>query len=173
MKNKKLIVTFILIILANAAGVSLWLYLHSEIEKQKANIREIAGNLAFSGANTKNLKMLKNQAEEEVGNKTKLDETILVKKDIVPFMEYLEKTGKGIGVSVDFSSVNIGEIGKEKPRLQFSLKGKFENIYRFIVLLENVRYQIVLDQMILRKNGDGGGWEANAAAVLASYNGEK
>ena len=173
MKNKKLIIFFAAIILADAAAVLLWLHLYSEIEKQKASISEIAYNFAFSGANAKNFKLLKNQMDENIGNKKKLDEIFLEKKDVVPFIEYLEKTGKDIGAAVDFSSVKIDDAGKEKPRLQFALKGKFENIFRFIVLLENVRYQIVFDGININKSGENGGWEANVGVLLASYKTEK
>lgn len=173
MKTKKLIILFLIIILIDAAAAFLWFYLYSEIEKKQEDLVGIANALAFSGANAKNLKLLKNQMEEEIGSRAKLDEVFLTKKDVVPFIEYLEKTGKDIGVSVDFSSVKIDEIGKEKPRFQFSLKGKFENIYRFIVLLENVRYQLIFDNISISKDGDKGGWEANVGAMLVSYEIEK
>jgi len=173
MKNKKLIIFFAAIILADTAAVFLWFYLYSSVEKQQADINEIAYSLAFSGANAKNLKLLKNQMDETMREREKLESAFLEKKDVVPFIEYLEKTGKDVGVPVDFSSVKIDETGKEKPHLQFSLKGKFENIFRFIVLLENVRYQIAFDNMGISKSGENGGWEANISAELASYKTEK
>jgi hypothetical protein len=173
MKNKKLITFFAVIILADAMAVFLWLYFYSKIDKQQADINEIVYNLVFSGVNAKNLKMLKSQIDETIGAKEKLDGIFLGKKDIVPFIEYLEKTGEEIGVLVDFSSVKIDDTGKEKPRLQFSLKGKFENIFRFIILLENIRYQIAFENIGLVKNKESGGWEANVGVILTSYKIEK
>ncbi|MFA4890627.1 MAG: hypothetical protein WC587_03305 [Candidatus Paceibacterota bacterium] len=173
MKNKKLIIFFTAIVLADVAAVFLWFYLYSKIEEWQTSIVKITNDLAFSEANAQNLKLLKNQTEETAGSKEIIDKVFLGKKDIVSFMEYLEKTGKDIGVSVDFSSVKLDDTGQEKPYFQFSLKGKFENVFRFIVLLENIPNQIVFDRMDISKNGENspsaGEWEANVGMSLASY----
>lgn len=169
MKDKKLIIFFAAIILADVAAVFLWFYLYSKIEERQAGIAEIINNITFSEVNAQNLKLLKSQMEEASGDKEKIDKVFLEKKDIVSFMEYLEKTGKDIGVLVDFNSVKLGDTGKEKPYFQFSLNGKFENVFRFLVLLENVPYQIIFNRIDMSKNEEKGVWGANAGISLASY----
>lgn len=173
MKDKKLIIFFTAIILADAAAVFLWFYLYSKIEERQADIVKIINNVTFSEVNAQNLKLLKSQMEEASGDKEKIDKVFLEKKDIVSFMEYLERIGEDISVSVDFNSVKLDDTDKKKPYFQFSLKGKFENAFRFLVLLENIPYQISLDRIDMSKNEEKGGWEANVGISLVSYKTEK
>jgi Tfp pilus assembly protein PilO len=173
MKNKKLFVLFLIIILADALVVALWFFLYSGISKEKRDINEIVQEMTLFETNTQNLRNLKRQTEETGDAPKMLDSAFVGKQDIVSLLDFTEKLGSNIGVAVEFTSVKFDDAKNEKPRLQLELEGNFEKIFRFIVLLENFPNQIMMENLNLKKKEDGGAWQAEAGVILAGYMPEK
>jgi hypothetical protein len=81
--------------------------------------------------------------------KMNLDTHFIQSSDIVPFLDYLENLGKKIGIGVEITSADSVHNDKE---LIAGLKasGSFEQLYKFITLIENSHYEIEIENFELQ-----------------------
>jgi len=81
----------------------------------------------------------------------KLSSYFIDAKDIVPFLETIEGYGTDTGIEVTFSSVDIK---KTPSRLDVGIfaEGDFDDLYRFLSLLEAAPYEITFTEVDVHSN---------------------
>ena len=173
MKNKKLAALFLIIIVIDALVAFLWFYLYSQIGKEKDAVKKNIQDAAIFEINVQNLKTLERQIGETENEKRILDSAFVSREDIVPFIDFMEKLGLDVGVAVEFTSVKFDGGKNENPRLQFKMEGNFKNIFRYIVLLENLPSQAIIEGMDMNKKENDDIWKADIGVILAGYMPEK
>lgn len=167
MKNKKFIISFVLIIALNLIAVLGCLYLYSGIRTQREAMRQDMKNLALLEKKAQNIQLLESQSEKLKTDAQKIEPVFLKEENIVGFIENLENLGKDAGVSVELSAVRMDEKNSKAPHFDLILKGSFNALFHYIVLLENLPYQIIFEKLNM-SSGDKT-WEARTGIILSSF----
>lgn len=168
MKSKKFIITIILIILLNGVALAGWLYLFSILKGQNDLAKEEQQKIAVSEKKFQNSNSLKGLMNEIVGEKQKIDSVFLDKENIINFIENLESIADKTGASIKISSININNQDKKGLSLQFKLAGNFNQLFQYLVLLENLPYLIDIERVDFR-NLAPNEWEANFEILVNSF----
>lgn len=167
MKNKKLIISLILIIVLNLIAVLGCLYLYSSIRTQREFMRQDMKNLALLEKKVQNIKLLESQSEKLKTDAQKMEQVFLKEENIVGFIENLENLGKDAGVSIELSSVRMDDENIKEPHFDLILRGSFNALFRYIVLLENLPYQIIFEKLNMSSRDKS--WEARTVIILSSF----
>ncbi len=151
MKNKKFITTIVLVVLLNGAVLAGWLYLFSNLKKQNNFIREERQKILVSDKKLENSSSLKILMDEIVDKKQKIDSAFLNKESVVNFIENLESIAGKTGASIKIGNINIDNQEKKGLSLQFNLTGNFNQLFHYLILLENLPYLINIERMDFKK----------------------
>src|SRR3989338_4488327 len=154
MKNKFFTTIFILfaLILAAFAG---WFYLFSKISSEIKEIIELRKNILRNDKKNINEKSLA-RLLESVKNEKKAVEAIFLKEDdLVRLIKGLESIRGSSGVSLKISAISAEKKKTSKPAISFSAQGTFEQLFKYLYLLENLPYLITINKISFQKEEDG------------------
>ncbi len=146
MNNKKFIISFASVIILNALIISACFYARSLIKKQEEGARENFKNYTLLSRKSQNIKLLESQMAEIKENFEKLDNFYLKENGLVGFIESLEKIGRDANVLVGIHSVGI-EKDKKSVLFRIDAEGEFEELFQYLVSLENLPYQVAFERM--------------------------
>ncbi|HNW71435.1 MAG TPA: hypothetical protein PKZ36_00975 [Candidatus Paceibacterota bacterium] len=97
--------------------------------------------------------------------------------NVVPFLNNIEYLAKSVEVKTEVSSISINETDNSLV-LEIKSSGDFENIYRFITLLENSSYELEfissdiysdIDKNTVKSKDNTDKWEALFKIKLVSF----
>ncbi len=172
MKNKKLILIIIATFILNISALLGCLSLFSMVKNQRESAKGTIKNSSILKKKIQEVKLLESQIDKIKEDKKKIDSIFLMEEDIVKFIETLEDLGKKTGILIKISSAEIGK-GSENPKIRISANGSFQNIFHYILLLENMPNQIVFDNLnLVKKASDSekkGEWEADIEISIKSF----
>lgn len=150
----------------NALAITLCFYLYSVIQKQKMETGEILKKSALIAEKIQNLKLLESQMDGFKKDSEKIETIFLKEENVVGFLESLEKTGEDIGVLTEIASAAINK-GSKGIVFQINLKGDFEKIFQYLVLLENLPHQIVFEGLNMYPEDNL--WHSKIAIRIISF----
>jgi len=176
--NKKIILSIVFVVMVNIVAVGALLFINMKVKDMSGRVEVTKSEMNLKekeGADAKALKanlLSFSQLEE------KLDAVFIGQKDVLSFIEEIEILAKESGVEMEFRSVDISKNDSgEKPVFQFKASGSFSDIFHYLVLLENIKYQVIFDSVSLQGRGDGDNsgktdvvWDADFSVRLLSYN---
>ena len=168
MKNKKFIITIILIILLNGVVLAGWLYLFSSLKKENNFIKEKRQEILANDKKLENSNSLKILMNEIVDERQKIDSAFLDKESVVNFIEKLELIADRTDASIKIGKINIDNQERGGLYLQFDLTGNFNQLFHYLVLLENLPYLINIEKMDL-KNLAPNRWAADLEISTDSF----
>ena len=127
-------------------------------------------------ANKRNeIRNLNNSIKSIETERTQLETHFAQSSDVVPFLDTLEELARKVGADAEVVSVNIAE---DHTGLLVGVKasGTFNNLYKFITLLENSSYELEFISMDIQKTTTSDtkgvnvpGWSANFSLKLLSF----
>ncbi|PIR58042.1 MAG: hypothetical protein COU71_00635 [Parcubacteria group bacterium CG10_big_fil_rev_8_21_14_0_10_38_31] len=176
--NKKIILTIGLVIAINAfAVVSLW-FINMKIKEINDRVLSSRSEMYSKEKDTKEAKILKDNLLSLSPRVDKINAVFIGQKDVLSFIEEIETLAKESGVEMEFRSVDISKSDSgEKPIFQFKAIGSFADIFQYLVLLENIKYQVIFDNISFQEKRVSGIdddtnviWDANFSLRLLSYN---
>jgi len=170
MKNKKFIITIVLVVLLNGAVLAGWIYLFSNFKKQNNFIKEERQKILVSDKKLENSNSLKALMNEIVDEKQKIDSVFLDKESIINFIENLESIAGKTGASIKIGNINIDNQDKKGLSFQFNLTGNFNQLFHYLILLENLPYLINIERMDFKKLAPNE-WGANFEILVNSFTG--
>ncbi len=173
--NKKIILSIALIIGANIFALGVLGFAVIKIRKMNESVILARSEILLKEKENNEAKALKAELLNLAFDKDKIDAIFIGQKDIINFIEEIESLAKKTKVDMEFKSVDVsGKSSEEKPIFQFKASGAFSDIFHYLVLLENAKYQVVFDSISLQKRESkefSDIWEANFTLRLLSYNG--
>ena len=122
-------------------SVVVFFFIYKEIKKNTDEIRKVEADLATEISKRDEIKTLNSYILSIQNEKAELETHFVQSSDVVPFLNTLERLGQGVGTKVEVNTISIA---KDGTGLLVSLKdtGNFEQIYKFITLLENAPYEL-------------------------------
>ena len=170
MKDKKLIFILILVGIVNILAIILCSYLFSIIKDKKRDIIISSEEARKISEKFENIKILESEILKIEEESKKIDQIFIQEEDIIKFIEILEKMGKDTKVSMELNTAKVEIV----PIFQFNLSGTIERIYQYFVLLENLPYQILIEDVYIYKEGFLGeskvnNWKAGFRIKILSF----
>ena len=124
-----------------------------------------------SEANRRNEIKALNRSVEAISQDKLLLETHFTKSsDIVRFLNEIENSASRAGTKAEVTNVDIPK-EEEVLSIRFKVSGGFEEIYKFIGLLENSPYILDLNYVSMQKSSDTNTakWEADFRAKVLTF----
>lgn len=150
-------------------------FLYMEIEKNNKVLKELEVDLQNGMSKRLEIKNFNDSFKSIEQDKILLETHFVQSSDIVPFLNTIEKMASSVGTEAEVSFL---EIAKDNSGLILYMKdkGTFEQVYKFILLLENSPYELeftsvemqsVSNQEDIKNKKDL--WEVNLKIKLISF----
>ncbi len=167
MKDKKFLISIILILLINILAIVSWFYFLSILKNQNQSMQDIKYKIQSAVQKINAVKLSESLLENEAENKTKIDSVFLDDQTVVKLIDEVDslkvKTGADIKIgAIDFNISN-------KPHLQLKAGGTFSQIYQSIVLLENMPYMFDFNNVSLNFNSEQKSWSADIDITINNF----
>jgi hypothetical protein len=176
--NKKFITSVILIAGINIAGIiGCWL-VFSAVQKERSAVLEARRGIDIGERRLNNVRSLGALLKDIEKDTEKISATFLNSETIVKFIEELESINQKTGTNLLVRVINLPNQSETKaPYFEFQIRGSFRGLFQYLILLENVPYQITIDRVNLTrptaeeldKNEKIGNWRADFKVTLLSY----
>lgn len=164
----------ILIIIANILIIYGWWWFFNKINKEKESILNI--RTAFKGAETKinNLKHLENILDSVEEDSRLIANSFIDEKNLVLFIQELERVADTANVELEVVGASVPtSIEELGPKFIINVSGDFDDVYRYIALLQKVPNQILFDKLYIyqTKSQDANEefWRAQIELKILSY----
>lgn len=154
MKNKKIILAFIVSVVIIFVLLIFYFFLHSEVNRLYDELKTIRESIAEGLAKDKELDLIKSDIKNTLGDYERINSFFVSSDGLVDFIQYIENLGKGLGISVitrsvtnkngsqDTSSGGTSEGFKEEILITFEVFGSLKGNLTFLDLVEHLPYKI-------------------------------
>jgi len=89
------------------------------------------------------IKTLNNYFKSIEKEKAQFETHFVQSSDVVPFLNTLESLAESVGTKAEVNSINVGTKEDEKGLfVEIKDVGRFEQVYKFLTLLENSPYEL-------------------------------
>jgi hypothetical protein len=177
--NKKFITSLLLIIGINILGAAGWWFAFSNILKESKYITSVRSETEVHERHLANIRSLNTFLNNIKNEKEKISSTFLNQKNVVKFVEELEFLSQKAGVDFKMKAIDLPtKPGPKKPVFQFQIKCSFRDFFHYLVLLEDLFYQVQLEKVQFsevplasdgQKLPDQRLWQADFELTLLSY----
>ncbi len=156
---------------------SAFVFLYQEINDNHRKTQQTMITLQTETNQRDNLISLDQALKKNASDRILLEGHFIKSSDVVPFLDIIEKLARQVGVSAEIGSINTKADNTELT-VEMKASGKFEAIYKFLILLENSPYVLDFISMDMHKlpspvvsgkNVDSAAWEAGFKIQLLSF----
>jgi hypothetical protein len=177
MKNyfSKISLLFSAILFLFSCFVFVFLYKQINSINQKAEMNTIAWQTEALRRNDINL--LNNSLAQVSNDRALLETHFAQSSDIVPFLNTIEQLASSAGTKAQVGSVDVGS-GNTGLLINLTASGSFQQIYKFLTLLENSPYELDFPSVNISKSTvpdvssktiNDSNWEATIQVQLLSF----
>ncbi len=173
-QKKSLVLSVILFIFS----CFVFMFLYKNINSNQEMLKISQEKLQIETAYRDNARLLTNSIRAIESERILLDQHFIKSSDVVPFLDMIEKLSKDAGSEAEISSVDIL---KDTSSLVVDTKvlGSFEEIYKFITLIENSPYNLEFikvdiknlnpQDIVTNKNNNNQKWMATLKIKLLGF----
>lgn len=148
-KNQHILLLGILFLLL-LCSVGGYVYAFSRISKKTSSIESIVTEIENEKKSQQNILGLKRSIVLSEEKNSVLNSYFVNEETVVDFIKSIELLAKESNVSVQISSLQSGEqTGKQGLYVSLVIKGSFNSVNSFLLLLENMPYQIIINKVML------------------------
>ncbi len=147
--SKKLLIVSSLFMIGSFA---VFFLLYSRVNKSNANANQLSVDSQVEMAKIRSLDSLDNLVKKIDRERALLDTHFSHSRDIVPFLDMIDYLGVSAGVKSNVSTIDT-LIDKSAVLVEVKATGSFNDIYKFLGLLENSSYELEIASMDLRREG--------------------
>lgn len=124
------------------------------IENKNKHTSATLVTLANKIVKKENSKALKDQIDEVALIRESTNKHFVNGGEMDSFIDYLEGLGKDAGTEVRIEDFKVSPDDKNTLSVKLSSKGSFNNVMKFLSIIENTQYQVYINKMILGKQPD-------------------
>lgn len=146
-----------------------WVYLYGMIGKKTESVNEIKTQIKNAELKMEQRRELEKLIGDVTVKKQKIDSVFLNKDKLITFIEHLEDVSRSASVILKINS----EESKGSPVFKLSAEGRYEQVFKFLLLLENCPYKTDIKNLSIQEQGSSEkvdrAWKADLELVLLSY----
>lgn len=146
--NHRHYILLIVSILAAIAATVGYTALYYTITYHGKESSEVMSKQAIVNEKRQNVQLVSSLYEKTADERVRIAAHIVSQDKVVDFIETVEKIGTTTSSALVISAIDITE-GDFKARVE--LEGRWENLMRSLVLLENIPYTVSLNNIRIRK----------------------
>lgn len=168
MKNSivSVIATVVCVNLALAAG---WGYMYMRTLAAKTSAIGLAEKISGIEAKQDNIRALTVFLQGIDAERAKIAGAFADSRTFVHFIEELERLALISNVKLTIESATLPQSADGFPSFQLKASGSFGGVYRFLSLLQTMRYHVAIDDVRMEKNADRKNWTAALQFQLLSF----
>ncbi len=175
MKNKSNKIFLMTLIIISIFLCAFFVFVYKQTKNNIQTVEQVETDFGKEAARREEIKEFNNSFKSIEEEKTLLETHFAQSSDIVPFLNKIEKMATSVGTKVDVSFI---EVAKDNSGLVLEMRdtGGFEQVYKFLKLLENSPYELEFSSVEMRnaliEDGKGGSkrnWEALVKMKLISF----
>lgn len=177
MKNyfPKISLLFAIILFLFSCFVFVFLYKQINTNNQKAETDTITWQTEALRRN--DITLLNNSLVQVSNDRALLETHFAQSSDIVPFLNTIEQLSSSAGTKAQVDSVNVGS-SNTGLLINLTASGSFQQIYKFLTLLENSPYELGFSSVNISKSTvldassktiNSSSWDATIQVQLLSF----
>lgn len=156
-KTKRIFfITLIILILAVVSDI----FFISFVYKKRNNVEKLRKDFFVEMKKEKQLNTIKNIIKDTEDEQLNLRQCFIESEEIVNFIKLIESKSKEAGIILDIKSVGVSNTETinatqvETLVVDFMTQGSWDSTFVFLSLIENIRYNIIVDKMSVNKFTD-------------------
>ncbi|PIP73058.1 MAG: hypothetical protein COW88_03250 [Candidatus Lloydbacteria bacterium CG22_combo_CG10-13_8_21_14_all_47_15] len=166
-QNLLFIVAFLNLLFFGSAGL-----LGYRIQNNVKQASRALSELDLENVREENSKVVKVLLEETKEDRARIDGYFIDSTSIIATIEEIETLARRLNVKLTLRSVNTSRDnsdGLETLRIDAKAEGAFENVYRFLSLVERLPHKIFFERAGFATRAAAAQWEANVTIVITSF----
>ncbi len=167
--NANITKTAIVVVLLNAALMGGWWYTFKWVRDAKTAAVASAEVIATSEAKQNNIRALGAFLQDIESDRAKIEGAFINSKTLVSFIEEIERLATQANVGLVIELVTLPRSSDGFPVFHLKTDGSFNGTYRFLALLEALRYHVSLTNVQMFENSVQKTWSSAIQLELLSY----
>lgn len=167
MKNKK-IIFLILSVLFTVVFCLIFYFVYNKILENKKSTKLLYNEWKTEENRREIIKSLDRTINKIQDKKNKIESHFVSSSDVVPFLDFFEKSALLVNTNTEVSSVSVPN-DNSTINVSLNVSGSFESIYKYINLIENAPYELYINSFTLNKIGNPNIWNLNLQIKLLSF----
>ena len=152
MKKTKTTTIFIFSIVTTILVVCLFIFSLKIIKNKNEHISAVTATLEGKLKEKENMVALSEKVTEIKKTEEILNNYLVDSNKIDVFVSYLEDLGSSLGSKISVENIEISKDVKNKILIKLLITGSFQNVAKSIAFLENIPYEVDINQMYLNKD---------------------
>ena len=153
LRNPKLILTFLIFILAALLGtLILGIYRIKAVNQEVSESINKIDRIEKGRILTQSLRAIRTDAEDDI---VMFEEFVLTEERLVSLIENLESTGRTLGLETEILSVGKVEDKKSEEdlpiRIAIETRGSWNGAFNFLRAVENLPYLVIMEEVDFSK----------------------
>lgn len=165
-------ITLILVLSAIAAAGFSFGKFYQNISAKEKEVLQLREKLAVIEKKKMLITDLKRFLRDINKDEQKIKSVFLNEQDIVQFIEKLEEVSRLAGAQIEIQSAVVPDQNNPIPSFNFQINGGFENIFSSLLFIENLPYQIEIQELRfikLGKEAENSDWQAQFRIKVLSF----
>jgi len=152
MKNKRTTIFLIFSVLVTLIVVAAFAFFLRVIKNKNEHASVVIATLEDKMRQKENTELFAEKFEEIKSLENDIMSHFVDPNKIDEFVSYLEDLGEITGASISVEGIDVPEDNKGMIDFKLSIEGSFQAVSRTITLLENIPYQVNVNQVYLNKD---------------------
>ncbi len=164
----------ILAIIFFAVACGTFSYLYQSIKNNRKVFKDAQAAWQREEDRLAEIRMIDRSIKTVENEKMLFESHFASKKDVVPFLDTLEKIALSVGARAEVASVDTKE-GSSGLTVALRATGSFEALYKLLTLLENSHFELKVEGLDMQReslsdaSGSSSKWRAVFQVKLLSY----
>ncbi len=151
-----------------------YIFIYNNIQKNAEAYNKEEVEWQIKNAKKEEIKAITKELQMIEKERSLLNTHFIQSSDVVPFLDTVEQLAQKVNTQAEITQVDISS-DKTSLAISVNASGSFQNLYKFLTLLENSPYQIEFTSVNLERNVTGavsknaGEWSATFTIKLLSF----
>ena len=167
--NSGMVKTVSIVVLINAALAGGWWYIFAQVQRAESSAVTLAETISAAEAKQENIRALTVFLQGIDSDRAKIGGAFVDSGTLIHFIEEVERSAVMANVKLVIESATLPPTENDYPSFRLKAEGGFSGVYRFLSLLETMRYHVVWDGVELRKDDARKIWSGLIEFRLLSF----
>lgn len=163
--KKRFYLVLAILFLASAVAVFFWILNIKKLNSLKTENETMAREISNVNIKAEKIKNVENTLNEFKEKNEIINDIIVNKDNFINLIEDIESAASSTNIDLDIKSAAMDA----DPVLNMNLEGNFEDISRFIEILENFKFASSFNRIVIQKDSALNIWSAQIDLKILSF----